>query len=152
MKQTTLLAIIFLLTSCASSRKVDKTTVKTETQTEVKATSENQTRAEITSVTIDTSTTYEIEIIPVDNSKPIIINNVEYKNAKIKHSKRKNNISINKVEKVSKNEQKAVEIKYKQSNEVSKKQTSRFSLNFWWLLIPIACYLYYRRYGFKLPF
>lgn len=143
------LILLFFATSCGT-RKVQKSETKEQEQKTEKSTLEIQTRVDSNTKIIDTSTTDEFEIIPIDNTKEIVVNGKKYFNAKIKHSKKKNNITTNKVEKVSQNAKKEVEIANSKTKVVEVKQTERKSFNFWWLLllllIPI---LYFRKSLFR---
>jgi len=134
--------------SC-SARKVEKEQTKETVNTEVKSATEIKTEAQSTTKILDTSTIYEIEIVPIDNTKPIEYNGHKVINGTIKLSKRKNNITTDKVEKVSKNERNDVIAIKKQVIEASKKQTQRISFNCRWLLlllIPIGWYGW-KRFG-----
>ena len=138
------IVIIACLSSC-STRKVNKTEVKeTEVKTEVIAEKINTDVSENTKV-IDTSTSDEIEFIPIDNSKPIIVNGKSYFNTKIKHSKKKNNISIVKDKKVSQTAEKSANLTYKKDKVIEIKTTERKSFNFWWLLLLLIPAIYYFR-------
>jgi hypothetical protein len=76
-----------------------------------------------------------------------VINGKTYLNAKIKHVKRKNNISTDKVEKVAKNQRKAVKRELKIDNSNKEKQTERKSgFSWWWLLMLIPIYVIYREF------
>lgn len=135
MKKTLIItSLIFTIfaTSC-STRKVNKTEAKENT--EITQTVKEETKTDITENTkiIDTSTTDEIEIIPIDNTKPIIYNGKKVYNAKIRHKKQKNNITTNKEKKVAKNENKEVKTDIAINKEESNKQTER-GFNWLWLL------------------
>ena len=135
---------IVLLTSCGAVKK-DKTEIK-ESEVKTEQTTEKVvTNSETNTKIIDTSTTDEIEFIPIDNSKPIVINGKTYSNVQIKKKRNKNNISTNKVEKVSQIKEKHAKIESKASKQVWQKQVERESWFKWWfwllLLIPIY-YLY----------
>lgn len=143
-----ILAIVLIacLSSC-STRKVNKTEVKeTETKTEVIAENIKTDVIENTKV-IDTSTSDEIEFVPIDNTKPIVVNGKSYFNTKIKHKKSKNNISIVKDKKVSQIAEKSANLTYKKSKVIEVKTTERKSFNFWWLLLLlIPAYFYFRKH------
>ena len=143
-----ILAIVLIacLSSC-STRKVNKTEVKeTEVKTEVIAENTKTDVSENTKV-IDTSTTDEVEYIPIDNSKPIIVNGKSYFNTKIKRSKKKNNISVVKDKKVSQIKEKSANLTHKKDRVIEVKTTERKSFNFWWLLLLlIPAYFYFRKH------
>jgi hypothetical protein len=140
------IVIVVCLTSC-SSRKVNKTEVKeTEVKTEV---IDENTKTDVTENTkiIDSSTSNEIEYIPIDNTLPFTVKGQTYKNVKIKHSKKKNNISIVKDKKVSQIKEKSANLQYKKAKVIEVKTTERKSFNFWWLLLLlIPAYFLLRKY------
>ena len=111
-----LLGAIFL-TSCGS-RKVNKSETKEQEQKSEKITLETETRVTDNTKIIDTSTNDEIEIVPVDNTLPFTINGKEYKNAKIRHKKSKNNITINKDVKIQHNAKKEGIVMVKRNKEI----------------------------------
>ena len=136
-----------VLTSCGS-RKVQKSETKEQEQKTEKITLETETRVTDNTKIIDTSTTDEIEICPVSDSLPMVINGITYKNAKIKRSKKKNNISIVKDVKVQHNAQKS-DLKVVKSNRIIEvKQTERKESYWWllWFLLLIPIYILYKKY------
>lgn len=149
---TALIAAI-VLTSCGS-RKVAKSETKEQEQITEKITLETETRVTDNTKIVDTSTTDEIEIVPVDNSLPFTINGKEYKNVKIRHKKSKNNISINKDVKVQHKAQKEGIVMVKRSKIIEVKQTERKESYWWllWLLLLIPIYFGYKKYKDNLPF
>lgn len=147
------LIIGILLTSCGS-RKVQKSETKENEKTEIKTEEKSETKVTDNTKIIDTSTTDEIEIVPVDNTLPFIVNGKEYKNVKIKRKKSKNNISVAKDVKVQHKEEKS-DLKVVKANKVVKEKQIERKQSYWWmlwflLLIPI--YILYKKYKDKLPF
>ena len=145
-----IVTVVFLMfaTSCAS-RKTAKSETEIKTETEVKSTSEIKTEVKTETFTLDTSTTNEIEFIPVDNSKPILIDGKKYDNVIVRRVNKKNNIVVVENEKVSQIEQKEVKTKGKQVVEVEQKETQKeTNYNWWWLIILliIGGYVIYRKY------
>ena len=140
-------AFLMSATSCAS-RKVSKSETDIKTETETKALTETKTDVNTNTVTVDTSTTNEIEFIPVDNTKPIIVDGKKYSNVIVRRVNKKNNIVVVETEKVSQIEQKAVNTKGKQTIEVKQKETEKESANSWWWLIIVVgiAILIYRKY------
>jgi len=138
-------ALLFLLCSCGSRKStVQKETVKE--QTEQTATTETKTDTNETVKVIDTSTVDEIEFIPIDNTQPIIYNGKKVYNAKIRHSKRKNDITTETVKKVAQIKRKAVKTKAKREVKVKHKVTEAKRGFPWWILLVIgALYLAYRK-------
>lgn len=141
-----LLGAIFL-TSCGS-RKVNKSEIKEQEQKTEKITLETETRVTDNTKIVDTSTTDEIEIVPVDNSLPFTINGKEYKNVKIRHKKNKNNISIAKDVKVQHNAEKSGVMMVKRNKVIEVKQTERKESYWWllWFLLLIPIWYYGKKY------
>jgi uncharacterized ion transporter superfamily protein YfcC len=140
-----IIACVFTLTmtSC-SSRKVAKSETKEQEQKTEKITLETETRVTHNTKIIDTSTTDEIEICPVSDSLPMVVNGITYKNAKIKRSKKKNNISIVKDVKVQHNAQKEGVMMVKRNKVIEVKQTERKE-SYWWFLLLIPIYILYKK-------
>ena len=143
----TLIALAFLLIGCAS-RKVNKSEVKEEVKTEQTVKEETTTNTDTNTTIVDTSETTEIEIVPIDNSKPIEYNGHKVINGTLKLSKKKNAISTNSNEKVSQIAKKEGK-KTEQSNKQSKaKQTTKPDtpiVSTWknvWFILDLAFYLF----------
>ncbi len=150
-----IIILMLLLTSCGS-RKVDKSKTEiTETQTSTKLVIDS---SKVTTITdsntkiIDNSITDEFTIIPVDNSKPITVNGKTYFNVQIKHSNKKNNISVVQDIKASQIKQNNVKIATT-DNKVKKvfieeKKIERKQSYWWllWFLLLIPIYLLWRKY------
>lgn len=127
-----IIILLLILTSC-STRKVEAAKEKQVDKVEIETKSSEVTK------TVDSSYTNEIEFIPINDTLPFTINGKEFKNVRIKQSKKKNNIVIDKVVKVATKAKKATKRMYYE------KETERTSFNWWWLLlllIPIGYYLY----------
>jgi len=136
-----------VLTSCGS-RKVSKSETKEQEQKSEKITLETETRVTNNTKILDSSTTDEIEICPVSDTIPMVVNGITYINAKIKRSKKKNNISIIKDVKVQHNAQKS-DLKVVKSNRIIEvKQTERKESYWWllWFLLLIPIYFVYKKY------
>jgi len=150
-----LLAFItaIVLTSCGS-RKVAKSETKEQEQKTEKITLETETRVTDNTKIIDTSTSDEIEICPVSDSLPMVINGITYKNAKIKRSKKKNNISIVKDVKVQHKAQKEGIVMVKKNKVIEVKQTERKQSYCWllWFLLLIPIYFVYKKFKDKFYF
>jgi flagellar biosynthesis component FlhA len=141
-----LLAAIFL-TSCGS-RKVQKSETKETEQTEVKTEAKTETKLTDNTKIVDTSSSDEIEICPVTDTIPMVVNGITYKNAKIRRKKSKNNISIVKDVKVQHNEEKSGLVTVKSNKVVEIKLIDR-KQSFWWLLwflLLIPVYYVWRKY------
>jgi len=151
---TLLIAIVIalitaiVLTSCGS-RKVQKSETKETEKTEIKTEAKTETKLTDNTKIVDTSTTDEIEIIPVDNTLPFTVNGKEYKNVKIRHKKSKNNISIVKDVKVKHNAQKRYLKTDKRDLIIERKVIDRKQSYWWllWFLLSIPAYYLWRKYN-----
>jgi uncharacterized protein YcfL len=142
-----LFLITFLIVGCGT-RKTQQTKTDVTTKEVTTDNSVIETKTDTNTKVIDCTLTDEIEIIPIDNTKEIVVNGKTYKNVRLKSKKTKNNVTTNKVEKVAKKQQNAIKTKSKASIEVKQKETERNS-NYWWLLLLIPIYLLYRKYKHK---
>jgi hypothetical protein len=141
-----LLGAIFL-TACGS-RKVQKSETKETEKTEIKTEEKTETKLTDNTKIVDTSSTDEIEIIPVFDTLPMVVNGITYKNVKIKHKKKKNNITIQKDVKVHHNKQKSGLMTVKRDLIIERKVIDR-KQSFWWLLwflLLIPAYYLWRKY------
>lgn len=131
--------------SC-SSRKVETSKETVKENVTQSATTETKTDTNETVKVIDTSTIDEIEFIPIDNTQPIIYNGQKVYNAKIRHSKRKNDITTVSSKKVAETSRNEVKTKVKREVKVKDKVTERESVSYWWLVLVIGIgYLAYRK-------
>jgi len=154
-----LVAIFFLLclTSCGS-RKVNKS------KTEIKETQTTEATFKDSSKTtnivnrnikyVDTGSVEEIEFIPVDNTKEMVINGKTYFNTTLKAKKIRNNKVLNKTENVSQIKQNDIKTATKENmskvavTDVKNTYKKQFNfLSLWWLLLVIPIYLLWRKYG-----
>ena len=122
MRKTKLILLSLLLISCGS-RKVNKSVVETKEQTTAKVEvidkTETKTNTEINSVTIDTTSTNEIVIEPINPLIEFVVNGKTYKNARITTKKVKSGVSTTTNEKVAK-----IEAKDVTTNVATKSKTS----------------------------
>jgi hypothetical protein len=139
---------LFLILASCGSRKVaiDKidTVVKVDSTSTIK---KDEVVVTQNNVSINTDTD-EMEICPISDTIPMVVNGITYKNAKIKRSKKKNNISIVKDVKVQHNAQKS-DLKVVKSNRIIEvKQTERKESYWWllWFLLLIPAYYLWRKY------
>jgi hypothetical protein len=138
---------VILLTSCGS-RKVAKSETKEQEQKTEKSTLETETRVTDNTKIVDTSTSDEIEISPISDTIPMVVNGITYKNAKIKRSKKKNNISIVKDVKVQHKAKKS-DLKVVKSNRIIEVKQIERKESYWWLfwfLLLIPIYFIYKKY------
>jgi hypothetical protein len=150
-----ILALITLIffTSCGS-RKVSKSETKEQEQKTEKITLETETRVTENTKIVDTSTSDEIEICPISDSLPMVVNGITYINAKIKRKKSKNNISIVKDVKVQHKAQKSGLVMVKSNRIIEVKQIERKNSYWWllWFLLLIPIYILYKKYKDKFSF
>lgn len=146
-----LILIILLLSSCAARKvNVDKvdSVVKVDsvstTKKEVVTTQDNH-------VSIVTNTD-EVEVCPVSDSLPMIVNGITYKNAKLKYKKTKKVLVDTTKIKVA--EKSSTEVKVKKNAKVKtfKKDIDKkanYTIYFWWILIIILLIYIYNRFKSK---
>jgi hypothetical protein len=143
-----ILVVAFLLiaTSCAS-RKVQKSEVKETTEVKAIDTTKTVTNTQKFERSVDTSTVNEFEIIPIDITKPMVINGKTYTNAILKRKVTKLNKVVELNEKTSQIESKGVSNEVKRVIETEVKETERKSTQLWWLwiLLLIPLYFLYKR-------
>lgn len=136
--------LLVLITSCAS-RKVD--IVKNNTKTTIDSTSVVKTDS--TSTTTNNiaivNDSFELEICPVSDTLPMIVNGITYKNAILKYKKQKR-VVVDKTKKTtSKNSLKHVVVKKQnEKHELDKhiKKEANYFVYLWLILIPIGMYVY----------
>jgi len=140
--------LFVLLTSCGA-RKVD--VQKTDTVIKIDSTSTIKKEEVVltqNNVSINTDTD-EMEICPVSDTVPMIVNGVTYKNAKIKYKKTKIAvIDTTKKQEVKKESQEVKVIKDKKEKvfkkNIDKKES--FTVFWWWLLIILLVALFFYTY------
>lgn len=145
-KLLTIVVLSILLVSCASRRvSVQKSEVKTSTDSvavEKKDSIAIEQKAIEVKEEID-----EIEITPIDTTKPIIIGDKKYFNAKLRLKKTKKSLVDSTKTIVAKTQEKAVQIQKKENKQDFNKQVDK-GANYWWLLwlllIPLAIWLFKR--------
>jgi preprotein translocase subunit SecF len=150
-----------LLISCGS-RKVNKTTIEEKkdstTVVDIKTNIETKETTEVNNNSKIDTTTDEVIIEPVDNTKEIVVNGKTYKNVKIRHKKTKDNSLHTNQKKVVKNALKQQtkhnkQIVSKRKTFVEKKIDKKESLvkYLYYLIILLILYLVYRyrKYVFK---
>jgi PBP1b-binding outer membrane lipoprotein LpoB len=144
----TILILAITLVSC-STRKVAKSEVKETTEVREIDTTKTVTNTQKFERSVDTSTVNEFEIVPIDITKPMVVNGKSYLNAILKRKVTKLNKVVELTEKVAQIQRKGVNKAIKTERAIKEKQTERKSgFNWWWLLfllIPIA-YLKYKKY------
>jgi hypothetical protein len=146
-----LILIILLLSSCAARKvNVDKvdSVVKVDsisvTKQEVVTTQDNH-------VSIVTNTD-EVEVCPVSDSLPMVVNGITYKNAKLRYKKTKKVLVDTTKIKVA--EKTSIKVKVKKDAKVKtfKKDIDKkanYTIYFWWILILILLIYIYNRFKSK---
>lgn len=156
MKTKKIIYVLFLIATilCAigcGSRKSETNKTDLNTKEVVTDNSTIETKTDSNTKVIDCTFTDEVEIIPIDNTKEIIVNGKVFKNVRLKHKKTKNNIVVDNVVKEVKKQQNDIKTKKKVSLEVKQKETEKEQFNFlsiWWLylLIIVIIYIIYKKY------
>ena len=147
MRKIIILSLILSIfgTSCASRKvninKVDsvvKSDSTSVTKKEVVTTQDNH-----VSVVTDTD---EIEISPVSDTIPMVVNGITYKNAKLRYKKTKK-VLVD-TTKIKTSEKASIETTVKKSAKIEmvKKDIDKQSNNWWWLLILLLALLVYYTY------
>ena len=138
------LILFLLITSCAS-RKVAIVKEETKTKTDSVAITKTDSTSIINKNVYFTENTTELEIKPLNDSLPIVIDGTSYFNAVLKYKKQnkvlvdtsKIIVSKNVLKQVSKSKQETKSIKNK---TIDKK--ANYFVYLWLLLIPVGMYIY----------
>lgn len=149
MKKSILLLLSLTLFSCASRKvdtKIDKrdsTAVSVSNEVEkVKTDSQTQT------FVIDSTETEEIVIVPIDTTKPLIVNGKKFFNAKLRYKKQRNNIRTSQTEKVAEIKEKRTKKRTDTRVVTKQKEKTTEAVRFpWWLILlgAVLVYLLLRR-------
>jgi len=145
MKKIILIALI--LGSCGA-RKVDNQKSLTKTA-EVETTKLIDTsKIEINTKVLDCTSTNEVIIEPIDNTKPIIVEGKKFENVRFTKRKIKNDILTTENKKQSTAVVFEGKKEVKQQIEVQHKEIERQSSYWWllWLLLLIPLYYIYKKY------
>jgi thymidine kinase len=145
-KHLTLILLSFLLFSCASRKVlVNKTQVETKidsTAVEKKDSVSVQQNAISIKEDID-----EVEIVPIDTAKPLIIDGKQYFNATVRLKKTRRQVVDTSKVTVSKSIQNTISVKKDVKEKVFDKKVDKkanYLFYFWLLLIPICLWLIWR--------
>jgi hypothetical protein len=138
------LVLLLLITSCAS-RKVDVSKTDIKTNTDSTAITKTDSTSIINKNVYFTENTTELEIKPLIDSLPIVIDGTSYFNAVLKYKKQnkalvdtsKIIVSKNVLKQVYKSKQETKNIKEK---HIDKK--ANYFVYLWLLLIPVGMYIY----------
>jgi hypothetical protein len=147
MVRITLLILALTLVSC-STRKVNKTETKETTEVKEIDTTKTVINTQKFERSVDTSTVNEFEIVPIDITKPMVVDGKSYSNAILKRKVTKVNKVVELNEKTSQIESKGVSNEVKRVIETEVKETERKNTKLWWLwfLLLIPIYFIYRKY------
>lgn len=147
MKKIIILSLILSIfaTSCGAKKvNVDKVDVKIKTDSTVVSTNQTiSTQNNDIKVTEDAD---ELEVCPVSDTIPMVVNGITYKNAKLRYKKTKK-VLVNKTEiKVSEKASIKANVKKTSSAKAFKKEVDRKADYWWWLLIILLVVLGFYTY------
>jgi hypothetical protein len=147
MKHTLIILSAFVIFGCAS-RKVNKSETKETTEVKEIDTTKTVTNTQKFERSVDTSTVSEFKIVPIDITKPMVVDGKTYTNAILKRKVTKVNKVVEIDTKVAEIESKGVSNEVKQVIQTEVKQTERKNTKLWWLwfLLLIPIYFIYRKY------
>ena len=140
-----LILCFLILTSCAARKvNVEKTAIS------IKVDSTSITKQETIStqdnhVSIVTNTD-ELEVSPISDTIPMVVNGITYKNAKLRYKKTKKVLVDTTKIKVSEKVLIKVDVKKDGSIKTFKKDIDRKSNNWWWILILLLIILGFYTY------
>jgi len=138
------LVLLLLITSCAS-RKVDVSKTDIKTNTDSTAITKIDSTSIINKNVYFTENTTELEIKPLNDSLPIVIDGTSYFNAVLKYKKQNKVLVDTSKIIVSKKVLKQVSKSKQETKNIKEKHIDKKVNNFvylWLLLIPIGMYIY----------
>lgn len=138
------LVLLLLITSCAS-RKVDVSKTEIKTNTDSTAITKTDSISIINKNVYFTENTTELEIKPLNDSLPIVIDGTSYFNAVLKYKKQNKTLVDTSKIIMRKNVLKQVSKSKQETKNIKKKHIDKKVNNFvylWLLLIPIGMYIY----------
>ena len=147
MKKIIILSLILSIfgTSCASRKvKIQKenTTEKSDSTSVIK---KEVVTTQDNNISVTTNTD-EVEVCPVSDTIPMVVNGITYKNAKLRYKKTKKVLVDTTKIKVSENVLIEAKVKKSAKIEMIKKDIDKQSNNWWWLLILLLIALAYYTY------
>jgi hypothetical protein len=138
------LILLLLITSCAS-RKVDVSKTEIKTNTDSTAITKTDSTSIINKNVYFTENNTELEIKPLNDSLPIVIDGTSYFNAVLKYKKQNKVLVDTSKIIVSKKVLKQVSKSKQETKNIKEKHIDKKVNNFvylWLLLIPIGMYIY----------
>jgi len=147
MKKVIILSLIFSIfgTSCGAKKvNVDKVDIKVKSDSTVSAS--NQTISTQDNHIKITEDTHEVEVCPVSDTIPMVVNGITYKNAKLRYKKTKKELVNTSKIKVSEKASIKVSVKKDTSAKSFKKNVDRKANDWWWLLIILLVLLGFYTY------
>ncbi|MFN5250202.1 MAG: hypothetical protein ACK5DE_04090 [Bacteroidota bacterium] len=145
-KYILLLLWVFFLFGCAA-KKLTKSESKTQTSTDSSVVEQKHQINTIQNAITTIDSSEEFEITPIDTSKPIIIGNVKYFNAKVRATKNRKRTVDSSKSTTQQSEVRQVSVKKRVKAKDSEKKIDRkanYSNLLWLLLIVVLLYLGYR--------
>ena len=137
MKTKLIILSALLLIGCGT-RKTNQTKTDVTTKEVTTDNSVIETKTDSNTKVIDCTSTDEIEITPIDNTKEIVVNGKTYKNVRLKSKKTKNNVITTERKKVAETIKKDVKTKSKAKVQVKQKATESNKGNFWnWIILVL---------------
>ena len=149
-KHLTLILLSFLLFSCAS-RKVAVT--KTQVETHIDSTAvekKDSVSVQQNAISIKEDVD-EVEIVPIDTAKPLIIDGKQYFNATVRLKKTRRHVVDSSKSTVSKSIEKTVSVKKEVKEKVFDKKVEKKANHLWflWLLLVLVALWFGRKYLLK---
>lgn len=146
-KHLTLILLSFLLFSCASRKVlVNKTQVETKIDsTAVEKKDSVSVQQNAISIKEDTD---EVEIVPIDTAKPLIIDGKQYFNATVRLKKTRRHVVDSSKSTVSKSIEKTVSVKRDVKAKVFDKKVDKKAnyIGFLWLILVLIALWFARKY------
>jgi thymidine kinase len=145
-KYLTLLLVSTLLFSCAS-RKISVTKTQVETHIDSTAVEKKDSvsvKQNAISIKEDID---EVEIVPIDMAKPLVIDGKQYFNATVRLKKTRRHIVDSSKSTVSLSSENTVSVKKDTKEKGFEKQVDKkanYLFYLWWLLIPFVVYLIWK--------
>lgn len=152
-KYSLILIILFISFSCQTKKQVSKLSIETKTESILV---EKKEKISVTQNAINIKEDIdEIEIVPIDQSKPIVVGGKEYFNATLKIKSTKKELTDNTKATVADISDKKIEVKKEETIKESIKEVDRkvSYFNWLWLLllfIPVLLWIFKKK--LKFPF